>query len=142
MIHYNYNLVEWNDAAGDIMGIREKVFIIEQRFGVNKLSDSQDENSFHILVTDPFGQPVACGRLRPDGRMGYIAVLVDHRSRGIGTHISDLLVSIALQNNIHNLSINADTELSPFYDKQHFHADGPVYMNHGIPFRKMSKYIP
>lgn len=138
---YQYNQVDWLTAAGEIMEIRQKVFVIEQRFDKEVVCDGHDQDCFHILVSDQKGGSVGCGRLVGDGKIGKIAVLINHRGHGIGTNILASLINIAEIRHIDNLILNAEKELTPFYDQQEFHADGPVYMKSGVPYQRMSKRL-
>ncbi len=134
---FEFVQVKWAAASSDIMQIREKVFIIEQRFGKETLIDKDDPKSFHILVLNKSGKTVACGRLNPNGRIGRIAVLIDHRGSGIGTMLLSKLIRIAEKRKITTLTLNTETDLTHFYDQQRFHIDGPVYMKQGVPFQRM-----
>ena len=138
---YRYNTVKWLAAAGEIMEIRKKVFVVEQRFDKEVLCDQFDHNCYHVLVADRRGHSVGCGRLVPDGRIGKIAVLINHRGHGIGSHVLGHLIKIAEHKHIHNLTLNAETDLTGFYDQQKFHADGPVYMKQGVPYQRMIKRL-
>lgn len=138
---YVFSQVEWKVAAKDIMKIREKVFIIEQRFDENYLVDAHDADSFHLLVTNSKGKAVACGRLSYMGKIGRIAVKINHRGNGLGTMLLNKLIKIAEEHQIKNVCLNTETELSGFYNQQKFHSDGPVYMKQGVPFQRMSKRL-
>lgn len=138
---YRYKQVDWLTAASEIMDIRRKVFVIEQRFDKEVICDMYDHDCCHILVSTEDGEFVGCGRLVADGRVGKIAVLINHRGNGIGTNILSSLINIAKNRHIENLVLNAEKELTPFYDQQEFHADGPVYMKSGVPYQRMSKRL-
>lgn len=138
---YHLSNVSWLSAAGEIMQIRQKVFVVEQRFAKESICDRHDNNSFHILVKNHKGQSVGCGRLSPSGRVGKIAVLINERGQGIGTAILNQLVNLAKKQNIINISLNAEAELSDFYFQQHFHIDGPVYMKQGVPYQRLIKKL-
>lgn len=134
---YEFVQVDWSKESDKIMEIREKVFIIEQRFGKETLIDHEDPDSYHLIVKDNKDKPIACGRLCKNGKIGRIAVLIDHRGYGIGTMMLSKLIKIAEKNKINTLTLNTETELTPFYDQQKFHVDGPVYMKQGVPFQRM-----
>ena len=138
---YKFHDVDWLSAATDIMDIRRKVFVVEQRFDEAVVFDEHDSQSFHVLVTDDFGIPVGCGRLVPDGHIGKIGVLINHRAHGIGSGILSKLIDIAKKNRIFNLNLSTETELTGFYDHLKFHAVGPVYMKQGVPYQRMTKRI-
>lgn len=134
---FKFIQVDWITAADEIMQIREKVFIVEQRFDKETLLDHQDSDSFHLLVRDSQGRAVGCGRLNQKGRIGRIAVMIDQRGLGIGTMLLRKLIQIAEKSKIHTLTLNTETQLTHFYDQQKFHVDGPVYMKQGVPFQRM-----
>ncbi len=139
--NYRFEQVTWAADAGDIMEVRKKVFVIEQRFDKEILCDTSDGSSYHVIVHDKYAKPIACGRLTPDGKIDKIAVLINHRGEGIGSSILTQLVAIAKSHNIHDLTLNAEKELVRFYDQQSFHIDGPVYMKQGVPHQRMSKKL-
>ena len=138
---YMLQELKWYQAAGDIVEIRKKVFVVEQRFDMNKICDSLDDRSFHVIALDLQNNPIGSGRLTPAGRIGKIAVLINHRGRGIGTQILSELINIAKARDIEVLSLNAEAGLVNFYDQQKFYVDGPVYMKQGIPFQRMAKRL-
>ncbi|WP_196138014.1 GNAT family N-acetyltransferase [Aliikangiella sp. G2MR2-5] len=133
--------VDWSTSAHSIMAVRHKVFIIEQRFNHKMLKDRHDPYCHHILVSNQQGEAIGSGRLNQDGRIGRIAVLMNYRGLGVGTRILSELIKIAQQSHIPRLSLNAETDLSHFYDQQNFSADGPVYMKQGVPYQRMTKRL-
>lgn len=133
--------VEWNNAANDILEIRNKVLVIEHHLLENDIHDQFDVKSKHLLVKDPSGKPVACGRLAPNGHIGKIAVLMDNRNKGIGTLLLSKLIKIAKKSKITILSLNSETALIDFYHQQKFNVEGPVYMKQGVPYQHMIKSL-
>ncbi len=138
---YEFTQVEWLKSAKDIMNIREKVFVVEQRFDRSILVDEHDISSFHVLVTNAKGKAVACGRLNSIGKIGRIAVKINHRGNGLGTLLLNKLIKIAEEQQIKNVCLNTETDLTDFYNQQKFHTEGPVYMKQGVPFQRMSKRL-
>lgn len=137
----NFKEVDWSEACDAIRSIRYKVFVIEQHFENKMLEDRHDPYCHHILVTDDNQAPIGCGRLNQDGRIGRIAVVMSHRGHGVGTNLLGQLIKIARQSHIPRLSLNAETDLSHFYDQQQFLADGPVFMKQGVPHQRMTKRL-
>lgn len=141
LAEFHFTHVSWSSAAGEIIELRKKVFVIEQRFDETSLYDKHDLNSQHVLVTNQFNKSIGCGRLTEEGKIGQIAVLIDHRGQGIGSRILQKLTEIAQKFQITDLSISTETDLVHFYDQQQFHTDGPVYMKKGVPFQRMVKHL-
>lgn len=138
---FKFEEVDWIETSEEIKTVRQKVFIVEQHFETRMIEDHHDNYCHHILVRNRQNKVVACGRLNPDGRIGRIAVLMNYRCRGIGTAILDKLIAIAQQTQIPSLSLNAETELSQFYNQQKFRPVGPVFMKQGVPYQRMSKRL-
>lgn len=139
--NFKFDEVDWSTSADTIMSIRRLVFVLEQRFSNKMVKDRHDPYCHHIIVKSPLGDNVACGRLNQDGRIGRIAVLINYRGIGIGTSLLTELIKVARHSHIPTLSLNAETDLSHFYDQQQFAADGPVYMKQGIPYQRMVKRL-
>jgi len=139
--NYQYDNVNWLASADEIMDVRRKVFVIEQRFHKEIVCDHIDHKCFHILVRDENNQAIGCGRLSPDGRVSKIAVIISHRSIGIGSRILGELIKLAKQSHIDNLTLNAETDLTKFYFQKKFSVDGPVYMKQGVPHQRLVKRL-
>src|SRR2546426_12839481 len=76
-------LLPWEKARELATPIRFTVFVEEQGVPREIELDEMDERSLHALAFED-GQPVATGRLLPDGHIGRMAVLKKWRGRGIG----------------------------------------------------------
>ncbi|MGX5174163.1 GNAT family N-acetyltransferase [Aliikangiella sp. IMCC44653] len=137
---YRFAQVSWATSANEILEVRKKVFVVEQRFDKEVLCDCFDNDCYHILAYKG-DEIIACGRLTPDGRVSKIAVLINHRGSGVGSSILTQLITLAKKLKIKNLTLNAETDLVHFYDQQSFEVDGPVYMKQGIPYQRMRKYL-
>jgi predicted GNAT family N-acyltransferase len=138
---YHFIEISWSTAASDIIELRKKVFVIEQRFDESHLFDENDLDSYHILATNSSGTCIGCGRITLKGKIDYIAVLINERGHGVGSMILKKLIQVAERYQIADLSLCTETALVHFYDQQEFKVDGPVYMKKGVPFQKMIKHI-
>ncbi len=76
-------LLSWEEARAHASPIRFAVFVEEQGVPREIELDEHDPVSIHVVAFDD-QQPVATGRLLPDGHIGRMAVLKDWRGRGIG----------------------------------------------------------
>jgi predicted GNAT family N-acyltransferase len=129
-------LVRWEEAAEDLARVRRRVFIEEQRVPEALEWDEWDVPSLHALVRDG-GEPVATGRLVPDGRIGRMAVLPAWRGRGVGAAVLDRLLDVARARGLTEVVLSAQVEAMPFYARAGFVAEGPEYDEVGIAHRSM-----
>jgi len=133
-----YRETNWQESLDDILNVRHKVFMLEQHFGDQVLCDLKDADSSHLIATNNLNEVVACGRITHKGSIGRIAVLLPYRGLGIGTQILNRLVDIAKQQELSNVSVNAELENQAFYQNHQFSGAGPVFMRQGVPHQKLA----
>jgi len=138
---FKFKQTNWQEDRDEILTIRHRVFMIEQHFSENILSDVLDPDCFHIIVRNSEGTVVGSGRLTQQGRLGRIAVLLPYRGVGIGSKILSELVQIGKSNKLQNISLSAELDNQHFYDSQKFAANGPVYMKQGVPHQILTKKL-
>ena len=136
LIHAN-----WQEHRTQLGEIRRKVFIEEQQVPEEMEWDEYDAACHHILAIDLNNQPVATGRIKPDGHIGRMAVLAEWRNRGIGTAILDALMNYAVKQNIKEVILHAQVSAIPFYSKLGFEICSDEFMDAGIPHRTMKKSL-
>jgi hypothetical protein len=129
-------LVRWEEAAEDLACVRRRVFIEEQRVPEALEWDEWDLPSLHALVRAD-GEPVATGRLLPDGRIGRMAVVPAWRGRGVGAAVLHRLVDEARARGLAEVVLSAQVQAMPFYARAGFVAEGPEYDDAGIAHRSM-----
>ncbi|NIO43716.1 MAG: GNAT family N-acetyltransferase, partial [Burkholderiales bacterium] len=78
----------------------------------------------HVIAYTDQCEPVATGRLLPDGHIGRIAVLRAWRGRGVGSQVLEALITIAQARGIANCVLNAQTHALAFYERHGFVAEG------------------
>ena len=138
---FDFIQTTWLSSSGEILAVRHKVFMIEQRFGGNVLCDLLDPSCYHIIVKNNIDETIAAGRLTEEGRIGRIAVRLSYRNKGIGSQLLTELVNIGYQNGLKNISLNAELGNTEFYNNQDFAASGPVYMKNGVPHQMLTKKL-
>jgi predicted GNAT family N-acyltransferase len=134
-------LVGWDEAAEPIARVRREVFIEEQGVPEALEWDEWDAPAVHALVLDG-GEPVATGRLLPDGRIGRMAVVRAWRGRGLGAAVLHRLLALARARGLEEVVLSAQVQAMPFYAKAGFVAEGPGYDDAGIPHRTMRLRLP
>lgn len=127
----------WPDDIAPLMYVRNKVFVEEQLVPHHEEIDELDPLCEHLLVTDEQHNPVATGRLTPEGRIGRMSVLKEYRGQKIGHRLMLHLMQKAMERGHRIIELSAQTHAIPFYQKYGFSPVGRVYDEVGIPHQKM-----
>ncbi len=135
-----YCVTTWGVDRPLLQQVRRKVFVVEQQVPESEEWDDDDPFSLHVLATRN-REPVGTGRMTPAGKIGRMAVLSEVRGRGVGSTILRLLVDEALHRGLLELRLNAQVPAIPFYERHGFAAEGPVFMEAGIPHRSMRRML-
>jgi len=68
-------------------------------------------------------------------------VLKDWRSRGVGRALLQTLLDLAVRQGLPRVSLSAQIHALGFYERAGFHAVGELFIDAGIPHRKMVKEL-
>ncbi len=112
------------------------MFVEEQRVPPEIEMDENDAASVHALAYEN-GKAVGTGRLLPDGHIGRMAVLREHRAQGVGGGILVRLIAEARRQGMREVVLSAQTHALEFYRKHGFASSGGVYLEAGIPHQEM-----
>lgn len=122
------------------LAIRQKVFVDEQHVPLDLEIDGLDAAARHFAVKGD-GALIATCRIRLTGsaaKIERVAVLKEHRSRGIGRVLMKyILQEISKAGDIQLFKLSAQAEAVPFYEKLGFRTRGSEYMDAGIPHYDM-----
>ncbi|HEL3195368.1 TPA: GNAT family N-acetyltransferase [Stenotrophomonas maltophilia] len=129
------------DAHAAIHEVRQRVFVQEQGIAAELERDALDPVSAHVLALDSDNQPVGTGRLAPDGRIGRMAVLASHRSRGVGEALLEALVEAGRRLGLAELHLHAQLPARDFYARQGFLPEGEVFEEAGIGHQQMRRRL-
>ncbi len=130
------SLACWPRHAQAIAEIRRRVFIQEQ--GVPEALEWEAEDSqCHWFVASAGDAIVGIARLTPNGRIGRLAVLPAWRRQGIGTALLQCALRHARALGLSHLHLHAQVQALPFYARMGFRAEGEVFLEAGIPHRRM-----
>ena len=132
---------DWDGLREDAQKVRIEVFVIEQNVPVELEWDEADEISTHAVAYDELGQPVATGRLLPDGHIGRMDVSQSLRGQGIGKQVLTALLEHARQEGHRELVLHAQTHAVPFYEQQGFTAEGEEFIEADMPHRLMRRRL-
>ncbi|SFM74917.1 GNAT family N-acetyltransferase [Marinobacter pelagius] len=135
----------WQLAPGHIRDIRQRVFIEEQQVPPELEWDDTDEIADHFLAVLPDNTPVGVARLfsslNETAHVGRMAILPEHRGKGIGeTLLRHLLAEAAGQYD--EVRLSAQEHAIPFYQRSGFHVCSDVYDDAGIPHYDMRCLAP
>ncbi|MCV6627689.1 MAG: GNAT family N-acetyltransferase, partial [Cellvibrionaceae bacterium] len=120
-----------------LMDIRREVFIDEQNVPEEEEIDPRDPECVHFIAFDQQGDPVATARLLPEGQIGRMAVKKSQRGTGLGARLLMAAVEYALAQKLQPIYLHAQTQAIGFYQRCGFKAEGPEFMDAGIPHRNM-----
>lgn len=132
----------WSVDADALRAVRTAVFIEEQNIPESEEWDADDATADHALARTRSGEPIATGRLTPDGRIGRMAVVKEWRGEGVGEAILRHLVERAAARGLRRLTLSAQTYAIPFYEKAGFAVTGAEYMECNIPHQNMQLDLP
>jgi predicted GNAT family N-acyltransferase len=128
-----------------VFQIRHRVFIDEQGVDPDIEWDGEDGEAAHAVVTLD-GETIGTGRLLktddPDVvRIGRMAVLQEHRRRGVGTAILQVLEERAATEGGEHAVLHAQTYVKAFYASHGYAEEGDPFEEAGIEHVAMSKRL-
>jgi predicted GNAT family N-acyltransferase len=147
MPHIEVILITTEEQLREALDVRRRVFVEEQHVPEAEEIDAHDSapaplsGCRHVLALLD-GRPVATGRLlltEPDMRVhiGRVAVLREHRRRGIGWAVMRALHDLARFHNAKAVTLAAQLHAIPFYERLGYVARGEVFLDAGIEHRWM-----
>lgn len=126
----------WLHERAALTAVRRRVFIEEQSVPEALEWDGEDEAALHWLAWQD-GVAVGTVRLRAGGHIGRMAVLGEHRGRGIGARLLAAAIERARQDGLAEVYLHAQVHALEFYARAGFVAEGPEFDDAGIPHRSM-----
>lgn len=137
--NFHVAMVDWarEDQRAALIDLRDAVFVQEQKVPPEREQDGLDGNCLHVLARDQRGQPIGCGRMTPDRKIGRMAVLPDWRRQGVGVAMLRELLARARALGWTEVALAAQTSAIGFYQREGFKAYGEVFDDAGLPHRSM-----
>ncbi|MDY3330518.1 MAG: GNAT family N-acetyltransferase [Pelistega sp.] len=136
MSNFRIVLGDWAELSEPASKIRFEVFVDEQKVPADIELDDFDPVSLHAVVFDG-DEPVATGRLLPDGHIGRMAVAKVARGKGVGGIVLQTLIDEGKKRGFKELVLSAQTHAMGFYGKYGFVEEGDVYLDAGIDHKDM-----
>lgn len=133
--------VTWQEAKDTLAHIRFQVFVNEQHVPADMELDEYDARCDHLLAFDEQGTAVGTARLLPDGHIGRMAVLAEHRGQGLGTLLLNDILALAQSRGLRAIVLHAQIHAVSFYEKHRFQVVGDEFMEAGIPHVQMQRRL-
>ncbi|SLM29657.1 putative Acetyltransferase, GNAT family [Desulfamplus magnetovallimortis] len=127
----------FEDSEAELRTIRETVFCLEQNVPRDIEWDGEDSDCAHVIAYDENNAPIGTGRIKPDGKIGRLAILKEYRQRGIGEKILNSLIDLARNKGLNQVYIHAQTHAESFYHKRGFAREGDEFIEADIKHIKM-----
>lgn len=119
--------------------VRVRVFVEEQAVPASEEMDAYDAVAEHFLA-EIGGVTVGTARMVDlgdgIGKIGRVAVLKEWRLKGIGRALMEYVISAA-RGRFATLILDAQVPVIGFYELLGFTAEGEVFLDAGIPHRRM-----
>jgi len=138
-LHFSIQIMSWDEAREHAEPIRRKVFIEEQSVPEELEWDDMDSTATHALAFDETGKAIGYARLSPSKQLGRMAVLQQHRRKGIGTALLQALEAVARKLRYDYLYLHAQIQALPFYEQLGYRSQGAAFDEAGIPHLMMTK---
>lgn len=133
-------IIKWEEEKTNLMFIRKKVFIEEQKVSESDEWDDKDISAAHFIIFKG-KSALACARVVDEKNcfhIGRVAVLAEHRKQGMGRQLMQhILVWCHQQNPDYKIYLHAQTTRVSFYEYFGFVAVGDVFLDAGIEHIEM-----
>ena len=131
----------WATLGEPARAIRQAVFVDEQHIPAELVCDAADETAVHAVARNRMGLPLASGRMVAlEGavvKIGRMATLPTVRGSGLGRQVLQALMQAAREQGAREVLLHVQGSAVPFYLRQGYVAQGPVFEEAGIPHQAM-----
>lgn len=141
MMGYTVREVAWSTHQAVLLNVRVAVFVDEQGVPIELEHDAADAGATHLLAVDDAGSAIGTARMLDNGHIGRMAVLREHRGRGVGTALLERLLRLAAARHLCSVFLYAQCNAIPFYERLGFVAEGDVFSDAGIDHRTMRRTL-
>jgi predicted GNAT family N-acyltransferase len=134
-------VVENQKELEDAFSIRKTVFVEEQNVPLEEEIDQFEDEAVHFVLYND-DSPIGAGRFRVVdgyGKVERICVLKEARRTGAGNAIMNGIEEHALEQGLHKLKLNAQTQAIPFYARLGYEVVSEEFLDAGIPHKTMMK---
>ena len=140
MEEYSTRSLLWSSPLMEkALDLRREVFVEEQHVPEELEIDEDDRFAFHVLMLKD-EEAVATLRMLAHGesiKIGRVAVKKEYRKRGLGTRLMKQAIEHAVRGEFADAILDAQIESIPFYERLGFVEEGEIFMDAGIPHKRM-----
>jgi len=133
--------VDWQQAEQALTAIRMTVFVNEQNVPIDLEIDGLDPQCIHVMASDQTNKAIGAARMQKNGHIGRMAVLREHRNKGIGSALLNTLIEIAKTRNLQRVYLYAQISAVKFYQNHQFTQYDKKFMDAGIPHIAMQRLL-
>jgi predicted GNAT family N-acyltransferase len=126
------SIVSWSDRQAELTSVRRAVFIEEQNVPESIELDDRDPHCHHVLACDKAGAPIGTARIDANGKIGRMAVLRQHRGKGVGREMLRIIIDHGRANGITDFHLSSQISAVGFYQGMGFEAYGDEFQEAGI----------
>ena len=136
-------LREWAEFAA-VAAVRRQVFVLEQACPEEEEFDDWEAAATHFVI-EWRGRIVGTARLyqpRPGmAKIGRVALLPEVRGRGWGADLIRAMERHLQALGVPEAELDSQVAVIPFYEKLGYVAEGPEFLDAGIPHRHMGRRL-
>jgi predicted GNAT family N-acyltransferase len=134
---FHVRQASWPQEEPALRSIRSRVFTAEQGVPEHLEWDGKDAQAVHLIAETTSGVAIGTARLLPGGRLGRMAVLRAYRGQGVGSALLREALRVARQHGLDSLTLHAQVQVMPFYQRFGFEVVGNCFKEAGIPHQAM-----
>lgn len=123
----------WGDRLSEL---RNEIFVIEQNVPPDLEIDGLDSECQHVVAIHK-ELVIGTGRLLPSSFIGRMCVKCDYRGQGVGGRMLGQLISVARRLGYPQVSLNAQSQVIPFYRNHGFQIASEPFIEAGILHQEM-----
>ena len=133
-------ILSWEHAEAQAAPLRFALFVEMKQADGFEL-DELDKDCVHAMAYDDGGKAIGTARMRPDGQIGPLAIVMDWRRRGVDAAMLEGLVNEARKRGLGEVRLSAPVQALEFYQSHGFVADGKIRPVGGALQQPMKKTL-
>ncbi len=131
----------FTESGKIIKKIREIVLVHELGLPSALITDDSDANAYHWVAEDNSGQIVGSVRMSLAGEVSRLVVMSEHRHKGVGQTLLELVLGKAVRFGFVNVKLDALEALADFYEQADFVATGQPFEAHGLMHQAYVRHL-